>query len=310
MMLKKLFLSGAVLATAFALTVPATPVLAQSAPAQAAPAAATTPADPALWVLKDEDTTIYLFGTVHALKPGLSWFDGAVRDAFDKSDQVMLEMVEPEPAALQAIVMPMALNATGPTITEQLPADKRAAYSAAMDSVGAPAAMFDRFDPWFASIVLTAGSLPKLGYDPNQGVEKVLTAAAKEAGKPVGGLETAEQQLGYFDTMPQPLQIAFLISTVDEMPKMGTMLDQMVAHWAKGDPEGLGALMNQSMSMSPEITRILLTDRNGRWADWIAKRMEQPGTVFIAVGAGHLAGGNSVQAFLAKKNLKVVRVQY
>ena len=75
-----------------------------ASPVQAAApaAAATVDADPALWVMKDDDTTIYLFGTVHVLKPGLSWFDEAVRDAFDKSDQLMLEMVMPEDQAVLA----------------------------------------------------------------------------------------------------------------------------------------------------------------------------------------------------------------
>lgn len=307
MMLKKLILSTATLALGFA----GAPAFAQSAPAAApAAAAATTEANPALWVLKDDDTTIYLFGTIHALKPGLSWFDGAVRQAFDKSDQIMLEMVEPAPADLQAIVIPMALNPKGPTVTSQLPEDKRAAYAAAMAGLGAPAAAFDNFDPWFVAIALTAGSLPKFGYDPNQGVEKILTAAAKESGKPIGGLETAAEQLGFLDRLPMDVQVRYLVSSVDQLPKMGETLDKMVAIWAKGDPDALAVLMNEGMKDTPEVGNALLTQRNANWVEWIAKRMDQPGTVFIAVGAGHLAGSDSVQAMLAKKNLKVVRVQY
>ncbi|MGI9360936.1 MAG: TraB/GumN family protein, partial [Parasphingorhabdus sp.] len=56
--------------------------------------------DPALWVVKDEDTTIYLFGTIHILKPGLSWFDEAVKDAFDESEELVVEMIQPEPAEM------------------------------------------------------------------------------------------------------------------------------------------------------------------------------------------------------------------
>jgi uncharacterized protein YbaP (TraB family) len=279
-------------------------------PAAYAQQAATQDADPALWVVKDQDTTIYLFGTIHVLKPGLSWFDEGVKDAFDKSDSVMLEMVEPDQATQQSVILQKAVNPTGPTLTEQLPEDKRAAYAAAMTGIGVPPAMMDRFDPWLAAVQLSVGTLVKDGYDPASGAEKVITAAAKEAGKPVEGLETFDQQIGYFDGLPQDVQVKFLTQTVDELPEIKTSIEKMVGQWSKGDPDALGATMNEDMQKLPQLGKILLTDRNARWAEWIEKRMAQPGTVFIAVGAGHLAGPDSVQAFLAKRHLTATRVRY
>lgn len=267
-------------------------------------------ADPALWVVKDDDTTIYLFGTIHVLKPGLSWFDEAVKNAFDKSGELVIEMVEPDAATAQGIVLPLVISASGPTLTEKLPADKRPELAKAAADAGIPAAALDRFDPWFAAITLTMSGLPRLGYDPQSGADRTLQAAAKAAGKKVQGLETLEQQLGYFDTLPEPLQVQFLVSTLDDLPKMGTELDKMVKSWAKGDPNTLATTMNEAMRKTPELAKVLLTDRNARWADWIEQRMTQPGTVFLAVGAGHLAGADSVQAKLAAAGLKAVRVAY
>jgi len=267
-------------------------------------------ADPALWVVRDADTTIYLFGSIHALKPGIDWFDSGVKAAFDKSDQLMLEMVEPDPATLQGMVMRMALNPSGPTVTEQLPEKERAPYAKAMTDIGIPPAYLEHFDPWFPAIAISAGSLPKLGYDPANGVEKTLTAAANAVHKPITGLETAEQQLGYFDTLPVPVQVKFLATTVDEIDQMGPQLEKMIGYWSAGDPDTLGAMMNEDMRDTPELAKVLLTDRNARWADWIEKRLAQPGTVFIAVGAGHLAGPDSVQAVLARHNIKAERVRY
>lgn len=282
-------------------------LFALSAPAHAQVA---KDADPAIWVVRDKDTTIYLFGTIHALKPGLSWFDEAVKDAFDKSDEVMLEVDVSNPAALQPVVMRLAANPGGPTITELLPQDKRGPYASAMTAAGLPPAIFENMDPWFPAITLSALSLPKFGYDPNQGAETVITAAAKAANKPVGALETAEQQLGFFDGLPRPVQVKFLIQTIDELPQMGTTLDGMLAQWSAGDPKGLGKMMNDNMADTPEIANALLYQRNERWADWIAERMKKPGTVFIAVGAGHLAGPKSVQFYLGKRKLKARRIRY
>ena len=278
--------------------------------APAAHAQAVKDADPALWVVKDADTTVYLFGTVHVLKPGLSWFDEGVKAAFDKSDELVLEMLEPDTATMQGLIMKTALNPAGPTLTEKLPADKREAYVKVMTDVGVPAAALDRFDPWFAAVTLSIAGLPKLGYDPESGAERILGAAAKAANKQVIGLETAEQQLGYFDALPEPLQVKFLVSTVDEYPRMATELDKMIASWSAGDPEALGKTMNEELADTPELSKVLLADRNARWADWIEQRLQKPGTVFIAVGAGHLAGAESVQAQLAKHKLNATRVAY
>lgn len=281
-------------------------LLVPAAHAQTAP----QDADPALWVVKDDDTTVYLFGTVHVLKPGLSWFDEAVKTAFDKSGELVLEMVEPDEATMQGLVMKMAMDMTGPALTTKLPEDKRAAFAQVVATTPVPMMAFDRMEPWAAAMTLSVVGLPKLGYDPQSGAEKILSGAAKAANKPIVGLETAEQQLGYFDTLPEPLQVEFLISTIDEFPTMGAELDKMVAAWAKGDPDTLAATINESMRETPEIGKVLLTDRNVRWAEWIAKRMEKPGTVFVAVGAGHLAGPDSVQVQLGKHQLKATRIAY
>ena len=93
------------------------------------------------------------------------------------------------------------------------------------------------------------------------------------------------------------------------MPKAAEQMGRMVDSWAKGDPAGLAKEMNDSLKDSPEVARVLLYQRNARWAGWIRQRMARPGTVFVAVGAGHLAGADSVQSMLSKRGLKVTRVQ-
>lgn len=296
------YLAGALLATT---TLPA---CAQPAPQ---PQQATNDADPALWVVKDEDTTIYLFGTVHVLKPGLTWFDEAVKAAFDGSKELVLEMVEPDAATMQGIVMAKAMAPAGaPTLTSRIPADKRDALAKAAADAGLPTAALDRFDPWFAAVAISMAPLQKAGFDVNSGVEKTLTTAAKASGKTVSGLETAEQQIGFFDSLTDKAQVDYLTSTLDELPKATAQMDTMVKDWAAGNPEALGDLINENLKSSPEVAKTLLYDRNARWATWIGERMKQPGTVFIAVGAGHLAGKESVLEKLKAQKLTAERIKY
>jgi uncharacterized protein YbaP (TraB family) len=278
--------------------------------AAAAPASKAVDADPALWVVKDKDTTIYLFGTVHVLKPGLSWFDEAVKKAFDASDTLVLELVMPDAATMQSLVMKLGIDPTGPTLTEKLPADDRPLFAKDLADLGLPAAALDRFEPWLAATELSVLPLAKLGYSPANGPETVLTDAAKAAGKPVIGLETAEQQLSYLDGLPADAQMSFLTSTLKDVPKADQEFNTMVADWAKGDPAALAKVLNDDLDSQPQLRKTLLTDRNARWANWIVDRMKTPGTVFIAVGAGHLAGDGSVIADLAAKGVAVKRVRY
>lgn len=285
--------------------------LALPLPACAKPAAPAPDADPALWVVRDRDTTIYLFGTIHVLKPGMTWFDEAVKTAFDRADEVKLELVMPDPATMQGLVQSTGVAPPGtPPLTERVPAAKRAAFTRALVDAGLPADALDRYKPWLAATQLSIAPLSKLGYDATNGPEQVITAAAKAAGKPLTGLETAEQQLGYFGNLSDRAQLSFLTSTLDELPTAATTMKRMVDDWAAGRPDRLAKDMNESLKDSPEVAKVLLVDRNKRWAGWIRQRMAKPGTVFIAVGAGHLAGPDSVQAQLAKAGVKARRVAY
>lgn len=267
-------------------------------------------ADPALWVVKDKDTTIYLFGTVHVLKPGFDWFDEGVKKAFDASDELVTEMIEPEPAAMQQLVMSKALDQSGKTLSAKLDEGLRARYHKAMTDQGLPGAAFDPFEPWFASVTLSILPLRKFGYDADNGAEKLLAAAARQAGKPQIGLETPDQQLGYFDGLPEAVQLRYLDAVIDELPQYETKLETMITSWASGNPDALAEQMNEGMEKTPELASVLLKERNARWAQWIRMRLDTPGTAFVAVGAGHLAGKGSVQDHLKALDIESARVNY
>lgn len=285
---------------------PIGPAMAQDA----APVAAED-ADPALWAVKDADTTIYLFGTVHMLRPGLGWFDEAVKEAFDKSSELRLEVVLPEDQGeMVSRTLPFAIDQTGTPLSSLLSETQRTAYEAAMSKFGLPVAQFDVFEPWFSGLTLAAVALTADGYDPNQGSEKILTSAAKAAAKPVTGFETLEEQMGFFDTLPREAQLKFLNETVAQLPTSGGEFADILLAWKQGNPDELGVRMNRAMLGSEALADALLFKRNERWANWIKARMAEPGTVFVAVGSGHLAGEKSVQDYLTQHGLTAERVEY
>lgn len=251
-------------------------------------------AHPALWVVRDADTTIYLFGTIHVLRPEIRWFDGPVKRAFDTSDTLVLEVLTPDKSEVAALTARLAIDPDGPPLTQKLDPAVRGRYLALIRQLNLAREQFEPFQPWFAAMSLSILPLERLGYSADSGVEAVLRRAASRDGKAQTAFETVSDQLGFFAGLPEKTQIAFLSATIDDAAKVETEIGKMVHNWSAGRPDALAAELNESLKDMPDLAQALLYDRNKRWAQWIAARMAKPGTVFIAVGAGHLAGKGSV----------------
>lgn len=303
-------LTSALLASTIVLAGPAwaaqeTEVASAAASTEAATAA---PTGPALWKVADEDTTIYLFGTVHALPENVDWYSSAIENALAASDSVVTEIkMTPEMAGeMQQLVMAKGILPQGTTLRSLFTPEQTAAYEAAMGKLGIPAGAFDQFEPWYAGMMMTMLPLLQQGYSPDAGVEKVILTKAGD--KDQQALETIEFQIGIFDGLPQESQVDFLIQAAEGIDQIKPMLDKMVAEWVEGDADALAALMNEGLT-DPKVAEALLYARNRNWATWIDQRLDAPGTVFVAVGAGHLAGENSVQDALEAIDIEAVRVQ-
>jgi hypothetical protein len=275
-----------------------------------APAPQADMARPAMWKMADSDTTIYLLGTIHLLPKDLDWVTPEIEKAAQASAELVLEVPDvDDPQRTAQTFMSLALSPDLPPLAERLPENQRAGLASLIEKSGVPAIVLDRFETWAAAITLTGGMMKDLGVSADLGVERILSSQFKQAGKPVLGLETGEQQLGYFDALPEPAQRTFLTSLVEEQADMKTEFDKMLAAWSTGDVKAIAISFDDELRLSKELADVLIRKRNANWSEWLAKRMDKPGTLFVAVGAGHLAGDDSVQEMLEDRGLKVVRVQ-
>jgi len=258
-------------------------LLAAAALSAASPALPPANADPAIFVVRDADTTVYLFGTFHALDGQSEWFNDQVRDAFEASNELVLETLVPEG--------PIA--SIGPKPAARMP------------NVTASAS-------FLASTRMAINAGKSQGMQVGNGADMVLRHVAELEGKPVEGLETLESQLNMFTKMPamnapaapQPGSAASAAS----MENLSKAMVDMQSAWNRGDQAVFVRMLSQLKQASPDTYRMLFTERNARWADWIAGRMQTPGTVFVAVGAGHLAGNDSVLVRLAQMGITSTRV--
>ena len=274
-------------------------------------AKAPAPAKPALWMVSDADTTIYLFGTIHLLPKGTQWRTPAFDQAATSASDLVVETVidEANPMAAAAEMMKLAVSPNLPPLLERVPADKRAQLAEVAAKTGVPMAVFDKLETWGAAFIMLGVTMRELGLDPNSGVESALKTEFATAKKPIGQLETNAEQFGFFDTLPEAAQREFLESVLDDPAKGKKQYDDMLSVWTRGDVKAMGATFNAEFAKSPDLRENLLRKRNANWNGWLQRRLATPGTTFVAVGAGHLSGDNSVIAMLQKGGYKVKRVQ-
>lgn len=288
----------------------AAPALAAEHPAPA-PAAATpaqSEAGPALWVVRDADSTLYLFGTMHALSPGASWNTPRVAAAVSASEEIWFELEPPgDPAAMQALVMQYGLDPAHPLSTKLTPAEFRL-FSEAVTGMGMQPAQLDGMRPWLAAITLSTLPMTQAGYDPAAGADAVMLAAARQAGRRVRTFENSEQQTRFLADLPPEVELQFLREALGSFRRGPELVRQMERVWLSGDIAGLWTLGGEAMrSGFPEVYQALLAQRNRAWVERIAQELAGSGTDFVAVGALHLAGPDSVVAMLEARGYRVER---
>ncbi|QMW24230.1 TraB/GumN family protein [Sandaracinobacteroides saxicola] len=270
-------------------------------------ATAQTPLAPALWVIRDADTTITLFGSIHTLPVGIRWQKPAIMRAFDAADTLVLEAVIPDnPLAMLPTIMRLARKDAVVPLGNRVPENRRAELNAAVERLR-PGPL-DAYDSWYAALEIASTDSERRGVSARNGVEAVLTARARARGMPVTGLESFEQQLGFFDSLPETDQVKLLLAALDDLPDADRRSRALVDDWLNGRIDSLATALNDEFDGSPSLRMILLNDRNARWASWIAARMAQPGKVFIAVGAGHMAGPDSLLDKLRSLRIEPERV--
>jgi uncharacterized protein YbaP (TraB family) len=268
------------------------------------------PPQPSLWVVKDADSTLYLYGTLHLRKPGGEWGGPAAKAAFETAQEVWTELeIDPaKDAQAQSLVFQYGIDPKR-KLSEVIDPAQRPALEAAVKALGAPLANFEPMKPWLAGITFSIVPMLQAGYDPASGVDRQIDAAAEAAGKKLRWFETADEQMQFFATLPEPVQLQMLYEALAEFQKGPELIKQMEAAWEAGDDAALQKLVVDDMKTQyPEVYDVLLTKRNQRWADVIEAELRGAGVDFIAVGGAHLLGADSVQAFLEKKGIRAEQI--
>jgi uncharacterized protein YbaP (TraB family) len=286
-------------------------------PGSGAPASPSvlTEATPAMWKIKGVHGTVYLFGSIHVMKKDVRWETAKVKDALGASDTLYLEIAGLDAASLQAAQPEILRLGTDSehALSTKISKDDVALLDGAVKSMGLPGEQaLESLQPWLVYLTISVLPAMQAGYDTESGVDKKLEAEEKQAGKTVKGFETMTEQMHFVADMPAPLQAQMLHQALVDLPKSVSQTDAMVADWTRGDIEAIAKLDNDEMKVKyPELYDRLLLKRNERFADALAGLLKDPatGTVFVTIGAGHLAGADSVLKMLETRGYAAVRVE-
>jgi uncharacterized protein YbaP (TraB family) len=282
-----------------------------SVSAAAAPA---TPPVPLLWKVSHGQHTLYLLGAFHLLTPQDYPLAGEVDAAFADAEQVVLELSSDEltsPALGQAMLDAARLPAND-TLQRHLKPETWKALQAYAQANNLPLASLQPLEPWLVATSISVQEMTRQGLDPQLGLDLHFSDLARQAGKPVSGLERGQQQIEMLDGMSPAEQEQYLAQTLDESGGSGVRETRRLhGAWRAGDVatlrDGLAADLKREY---PALYQRINVARNDAWLPQLEARLQGPGEddTLVVVGALHLLGSDGVVEKLRARGYAVQRL--
>lgn len=267
--------------------------------------------DPALYVVRDADSTMYLYGTVHVRPRGTDWGDADVRSALASAEEIWTEIeISPQAdAQAQALATQLGQAPADKPLSSWLTADENERLNALTQRLGIPRAYLETMQPWMAGLTLSLLPIMQAGYDPMSGVDRAVDAYGDANGKTMRSFETIEQQLGFFSALNEETQREFLREAINEAEQGPAMIGEMTSAWERGDLETLErVVVDDTRREYPEVYESLFLRRNNAWMEVLTREMQGSGVDFVAVGAGHLLGEDGLVEQMRARGYTVERV--
>jgi uncharacterized protein YbaP (TraB family) len=267
--------------------------------------------DPALYVLRDADSTMYLYGTVHVRPRDTDWGDNDVRSALASAEEIWTEIeISPQSdARAQSLAMQLGAAPADKPLSSWLTAEENARLDALAQRLGLPRAYLEPMQPWMAGLTLSLVPIMQAGYDPMSGVDREIDAYGDANGKTMRTFETVEQQLSFFSGLDEETQRAFLREAIEEAEEGPAMIREMTTAWERGDLDTLErSVVDDTREEYPDVYEALFVRRNNAWMEVLVRELNGSGVDFVAVGAGHLLGPDGLVAQLRRRGYTVERV--
>lgn len=273
-----------------------------------------TVAEPAMWTLKDADTTINIFGTVHLLPEGTDWKGARVKAAIEAADSICFE-VDVEGRALEALGLTFnhGVIKDGSRLTDKIDKDQEKELRETAAFLNIPFPSLNAMQPWFAAMTIGEYAYDRMGL--GEGVEFSLYPEIRASGKTLCEMETLDEQMGSLWRMPVEAQLDMLFEDTGDADDKSIevqladdekLLLDLIENWLAGDVSAISEDIDEEAEANRTFHEALLVSRNQNWVPRIEEMLaREGGNIFIAVGAAHLAGKDSVIKMLRDKGYKI-----
>lgn len=264
-------------------------------------------AKPPVWVVRDKDSTIILFGSVHVLPAGLDWTPDQLAEALPKADDLWFEIPITPQTQEQASALTQKLGPFPPSdsLSNHLTPAQGQKLRRVAGRLSLSTLALDRMRPWLAEVTVSIAMDARVGANASDGVEQRIQALAPPTARR-RAFETVSQQIGFLAGAPMDTQIASLDETLSEIEDRPETYDKVIADWMAGDTAALKAdALDPLKKAAPVLYRRLIVERDTRWTRTIRQRLRGHGLTVIVVGVGHLVGPDSVPAMLRAQGVTV-----
>lgn len=260
-----------------------------------------------IWAAEGQQNTVYLLGSLHLLREEDYPLPEIVGLIYEDADVLVMELDTDDIdfVDVMATFRELGMLQDGTSLQDVLGEELFAQASAAAKATDVPLSLLEQSEPWLAAITVQELLTMRAGFSGELGIEQHLTSLAVRDGKPINGLESVAEQLGFLDGLPMPAQNEWLVHSLVDGLRIEMLADRLVQAWRSGDIDYLERELLHEAKMSPELHDALLVRRNLNWIDRIVDYLDEDLDYLVVVGAAHLVGEDSIVALLSQRDITV-----
>ncbi|MBL8148872.1 MAG: TraB/GumN family protein [Blastocatellia bacterium] len=260
-----------------------------------------------LWRVKSKKNTVYILGSIHALKKEVYPLNEHIEKAFEDSQKLVVEVELNDKAIseVQKYVLAKGVYTDGKTLQQSVSAETYELFKKKTADLGMNEQTLGPLKPWMIALTLFSLKTVKTGASPQDGIDFYFMQKAKEKNKPIIGLETVEFQMSRFADLSAEDQEKYLLSTLKSLDSLDSYLTTIVNHWLSGDLTKMESFITESFQQDPVLYNLLLKERNLNWIPKIEQYLQEEGNYMVVVGAAHLVGKDGVLELLKKRGYSI-----
>jgi len=270
------------------------------------------PSRVALWLVEDEDTKVYILGTIHLMSPKVDWTNPQIDRAFAEADAVYLEADFLSKSAQRAMGVVVTQNAEYPDsgrMSAGLEKEAKEEIKYALKKINVKFSDLDGYRPWFATIQTLSYAAVESGGDPTYAADVVIASDMKAREKPLRYLETALHHINMRAAVPDDLYKPYFFELIKDLKYGEVYFADLMGAWYNGDMTRLNHVINGVMDHHPELKEQVLTRSNIEWARKLDRLLtDTTGTYVVAVSADHVVGDRSILNQLGRRGYEVERM--